>query len=257
MKKCRFEAHRGVGISHPENTIPAYLAAVREGYDMIELDLKFTADNRCVLLHDKTVGRSGRTAEGLPVEDLPVKDLTFESLRALDFGIWKGEAFAGTKIPEWCEVIAFAKEHGILLKVDNCFEKFTPEQRSILYGAVKDAGAEELIGFTCAHAETFEEVHEQFPACALHYDGIITEEALEALKGFTDTHCVTVWIPIDSPYTGWVNPDIRRCSPEYCHELHERGFEVGVWLLITEEELLFARDTCGADIIETDGSLKP
>jgi len=257
MKKFRIEAHRGVGTSHPENTMPAYVAAFDQGYDMIELDLKFTADNHGVLLHDKTVGRTGRTCCGEAVEDRPVSEMSFAELRELDFGIWKGQAFAGTKLPEWREVIAFAKEKGILLKVDNCFERFTAEQRRILYQAVKDEKAEELVGFTCAHVESFEEVHEYFPACALHYDGVISEDVLQALTAFTDSHEVTVWIPIDSPYTGWVDPAIRRCSPEYCRELHEKGFDVGVWLLMTEEELLFARDTCGADIIETDGSLKP
>ena len=57
------QAHRGVSTDAPENTFAAFEAAVKQGYDIIELDPKFTLDNQCVILHDKnlkrTAGRQG------------------------------------------------------------------------------------------------------------------------------------------------------------------------------------------------------
>lgn len=52
------EAHRGVSAYYPENTLAAFTAAKKLGYGMIELDTKFTADNRCVCLHDKSINRT-------------------------------------------------------------------------------------------------------------------------------------------------------------------------------------------------------
>ncbi|MBQ7313240.1 MAG: glycerophosphodiester phosphodiesterase, partial [Clostridia bacterium] len=111
----RIEAHRGVGTDAPENTMPAFEAAVRQGYDMIELDLKFTADDRCVVLHDGSVGRTGRLSDGSPADNRKIAELTLDEARSLDYGLWKDESFRGTEIPLFADVLAFAKANGIPL----------------------------------------------------------------------------------------------------------------------------------------------
>lgn len=254
--KIRFEAHRGVGTDCPENTIPAFEAAVSQGYDMIELDLKFTADDRCVVLHDGTVGRTARTPDGEPVENRKIGDMTFDEARALDYGLWKSEAFRGTKIPLFTEVLAFAKNAGIPLKIDNCYERFTPERREILYHQIEKADMGRLVGFTCANAASFAEVADRFPEAEFHYDGVIDEanfaDVLAAAKG----HRTTVWIPYPNDATLWVSDKIRRASGEFVEQLHGYGCEVGIWLLRRGEELDRALEY-GVDILETDGALKP
>lgn len=45
-------AHRGSSRNHPENTLEAFSAALSEGADGIETDLRLTADSRVVLCHD-------------------------------------------------------------------------------------------------------------------------------------------------------------------------------------------------------------
>ena len=50
---CKLQAHRGVSTDAPENTMAAFREAVRQGYEIIEFDPKFTKDNICVVLHDK------------------------------------------------------------------------------------------------------------------------------------------------------------------------------------------------------------
>jgi glycerophosphoryl diester phosphodiesterase len=50
-------AHRGEPVGHRENTLPAILAALRAGADMVEIDVKTTADGEVVLLHDDTLDR--------------------------------------------------------------------------------------------------------------------------------------------------------------------------------------------------------
>ncbi len=91
-------AHRGAMATHPENTIPAFQAAIDAGAHMIEFDVALTADNELVVIHDATVDR---TTDGTG----RVNDLTFQEIRRLDAGGWKSEEFAGERIPTLDEVL--------------------------------------------------------------------------------------------------------------------------------------------------------
>jgi glycerophosphoryl diester phosphodiesterase len=91
-------AHRGAMETHPENTIPAFRAAVEAGAHMIEFDVWLTKDNQMVVLHDSKVDR---TTNGVG----KVSELTFEEIRKLDAGSWKDPEFAGIKIPTPEEVL--------------------------------------------------------------------------------------------------------------------------------------------------------
>ena len=50
-------AHRGASAYAPENTMPAFELAVRQGADMLELDVQRTADGVLVVFHDDTTER--------------------------------------------------------------------------------------------------------------------------------------------------------------------------------------------------------
>jgi len=50
-------AHRGDPVAARENTLGAFAAAVAAGADMVELDLRCTADGCVVVLHDSTLSR--------------------------------------------------------------------------------------------------------------------------------------------------------------------------------------------------------
>jgi glycerophosphoryl diester phosphodiesterase len=50
-------AHRGDPVGHRENTVPAFAAAVAQGADMLELDLRRTRDGAIVVLHDQSLLR--------------------------------------------------------------------------------------------------------------------------------------------------------------------------------------------------------
>jgi len=92
-------AHRGAKETHPENTIPAFRAAINAGAQMIEFDVWLTKDNQMVVIHDPTVDR---TTNGTG----KVSDLTLEEIKKLDAGSRKSPDFAGEKIPTLEEVLA-------------------------------------------------------------------------------------------------------------------------------------------------------
>lgn len=58
-KKPGIWAHRGCCMTHPENTIPAFVAASKlPGLIGIELDVQMTRDGELVVIHDETVDRT-------------------------------------------------------------------------------------------------------------------------------------------------------------------------------------------------------
>ncbi|EUJ36413.1 glycerophosphoryl diester phosphodiesterase [Listeria weihenstephanensis FSL R9-0317] len=70
-------AHRGSSGAHPENTLPAFLAAVESGADGIELDVQLTKDGIPIVIHDDKVNR---TTNGSGV----VRELTLREIKKLD-----------------------------------------------------------------------------------------------------------------------------------------------------------------------------
>ena len=66
-------AHRGSSIAHPELTMAAYKAAVDEGADGFECDVRMTKDNQLVLWHDADMQRvAGNPAR---IADLTLKEI--------------------------------------------------------------------------------------------------------------------------------------------------------------------------------------
>lgn len=59
MSETLIAAHRG-GTTHgaPENTLPAFTHAVQQGAQLIELDLRATADGTVVVHHDRSTART-------------------------------------------------------------------------------------------------------------------------------------------------------------------------------------------------------
>lgn len=77
-------AHRGSSHRQPEHTLAAYQAAVAEGADGLECDIRLTRDQHLVCVHDRTLSR---TSNGRGV----VSEKSLVELADLDFGSWRGD----------------------------------------------------------------------------------------------------------------------------------------------------------------------
>lgn len=91
-------AHRGGAATHPENTLAAFRNAAALGVAQIEFDVRATADDELVVIHDATVDR---TTDGRG----KVARLTLDELRRLDAGSWKAPEFAGERVPTLDETL--------------------------------------------------------------------------------------------------------------------------------------------------------
>ena len=98
-------AHRGFSAAAPENTLSSVMAAVEVGAQGCEFDIYQSKDGVVYLNHD---GKLKRTT-GL---DKGAGEATFEELRQLDFGAWKGEQFKGEQLTTYDEALAVLKYTG-------------------------------------------------------------------------------------------------------------------------------------------------
>jgi len=104
-------AHRGASAAAPENTIPAYRAALRAGISRLDLDVRFTRTGIPVVMHDSTVDR---TTDGTG----RVSGMTLAELRSLDAGSWFSPEFAGVKVPTLRQALEFGRTRGASFQLE-------------------------------------------------------------------------------------------------------------------------------------------
>lgn len=97
--KVEIVGHRGASFDAPENTVASFKLAWDQKADAAELDVYLTKDGKLIVIHDATTKRTAGA-------DLKVAESTLEELRKLDAGKWKGEKFAGEKLPTLEEMLA-------------------------------------------------------------------------------------------------------------------------------------------------------
>nr|WP_297938048.1 glycerophosphodiester phosphodiesterase [uncultured Lachnoclostridium sp.] len=98
----KITAHRGFSSKAPENTMPAFQAAIDSLADYVEFDVQQTRDGEIIILHDSNLSRTcGKNKF--------IWNVDFDEVRGFDAGGWFSEEYAGTQIPTLEEAIALCK----------------------------------------------------------------------------------------------------------------------------------------------------
>ena len=165
--------HRGYSAIAPENTLPAYVLSRKMGFQYAECDVSFTADGVPVLLHDSTIDR---TSDGSG----SIGALTLEEARQYDFGSWKSEQYAGTKIPTLEEFIVCCKNIGLhpYIELKSNGNSYTQEQISTIVSIVHQKGMAGRVTYISFKPEFLQYVKEADPAARLGYLGYLATDAL-------------------------------------------------------------------------------
>lgn len=117
-------AHRGDRKYCPENTMPAFEAALKLGCDMIETDLQTTADGELVIMHD----RNAKRTTGV---DRNIDEMTLAEVMELDAGALFSEKFRGTGVPTVKEFIARIKDTDVMINWElKSYPKYVGDERS-------------------------------------------------------------------------------------------------------------------------------
>jgi glycerophosphoryl diester phosphodiesterase len=105
--RLRIGGHRGARLEAPENTLAGFELAARAGVDYVELDVRRTADDVLVVIHDGTLSRT--TGAHGRVETTALADLA-----RLDAGAWFDPRFAGERVPTLDAFLAWLEAHAPL-----------------------------------------------------------------------------------------------------------------------------------------------
>jgi glycerophosphoryl diester phosphodiesterase len=118
-------AHRGYSERHPENTLPAFEAALDAGADMIELDVHLSRDGRLVVIHDDYIDRTS-TGRGR------VGDMDLAELRQHDYShIFKHQGPCAIPLLE--EVIDLVKGRAMLnIEVKNLPSRYRGIEKALV-----------------------------------------------------------------------------------------------------------------------------
>lgn len=200
-------AHRGASVEQPENTIEAFEAAIDLGADAIEFDVRMTADDHAVVMHDPDVSR---TTDGSGL----VSDMTLEEIRTL--GV--------PTLEEALECLAGRAAADIEIKNLPGEPDFTPDHEPAVEATLD---ALDAVGFpgqviissfnpaSIAHSRT---LRPDFPT------GLLTEYEVDAEEAL---------VRATSHGHPWVLPFVSRVldAPQgFADQVHDAGALLGVWI---------------------------
>lgn len=103
------QAHRGAGIAYPENTFESFLLSWKMGITP-EADLRTTKDGVIVCFHDKNFER---VVSNVPTDSQKqgIEKLTLAEVEELEVGSFRGEEFAGQRVPTLAAIFAEMQGH--------------------------------------------------------------------------------------------------------------------------------------------------
>lgn len=185
--------HRGYSLKYPENTLKAYRESKKIGVNEVEMDISWTADMIPVNLHDATINRTARDAEGnVPTEDINITDITLAEAREYEYGSWKSPEFRGEQLPTFEDCVIQCKALNQQLHLDRAFQ-LTQEKFDIVAEILKNHKFNDVVWFI-DRAETCEMIRTVFPTAKLAFliFGDVNQNAIDVCKQFNsdEAECV-------------------------------------------------------------------
>jgi len=224
-------AHRGYSYVAPENTLAAINLAWLVGADAVEIDIYLTTDNRIVLFHDRTTARTTGV-------DLTVSESSFDQLRALDAGKWKGDQWAGEKIATLEEALPTIPDGKRMLVEIKCRSEIIPHFLEVLEASgCKD----EQVAVICFYEDVIKDIKAARPALEAYWlcnpQKKSTEELIEIARSSNADGLDAMVCP--------------EFNEEFVSELRSAGLRIYVWTVDDNAEAL-RLSALGVDGITTN-----
>jgi glycerophosphoryl diester phosphodiesterase len=227
----RIFGHRGASADFPENTLEAFIGALEQGADGIELDVMLCSSGELVVCHDEWLNR-------LAGRHLEVARTPWQTLRALDVGSTLG--FRPARMPLLEEVFD-ALPHGTEVNVElKCL-------------TVDDRGLSEAVGRLMRDRALAERVvMSSFnPLClvrlAVGYPELRRGLLIDPDRAFIPQDWF--WLPVTAQYS--VHPHFSACTSRRIREWKSTGRKIAVWTVDDEREARRLTDL-GADVLITN-----
>ena len=258
------EGHRGCRGLYPENTIVAFINAVKLGVNTLEMDMQISKDGQIVISHDPYMGDNiCSTPEGKPVsaadlDKYKIYTLTYDEIKKFDCGSRGNAKFpeqqkVSSSKPLLSEVIdtveKYIKANNLPPVKYNIETKSTPSGDDInhpkpavfarmVYDKIKQKGVLDKCIIQSFDPRTLQEIHKIDPA-------ITTALVVENLKGLKGNLKVLGFRPdIYSPNYMLVNKKLVAA----CHRQH---IKILPWT-VNDEKKMIELKAMGVDGIISD-----
>ncbi|MEF8822507.1 MAG: glycerophosphodiester phosphodiesterase [Desulfohalobiaceae bacterium] len=240
----RLFAHRGDNVRYPENTLPAFRAAVYGGIPCLELDVWMTRDKEVVVHHDRTTARTcGRKEE--------ISQTSFAKIRELDPGWgfvdssgerpWYGQ---GVFIPTLEEVLDAFPQTQITVEIKQDSERLCQRLLEI----VEHSGALDRILLASQEDHIVQQVRAKDPEMPTNFGykearDLILRASSGELTGYIPP-APALQIPPQREGRKLATPDVIRGA-------HSLGVEVHIWT-VNDEQYARSLLDIGVDGIMSD-----
>jgi glycerophosphoryl diester phosphodiesterase len=238
--------HRGNPSVAPENSISSYLAAFKNGADIVETDIQFTKDKVIVAMHDDTIDRT-TTGTG------KVSDLTLEQIKQAYLYADKPAfqtAYPNEKVPTWEEMLkAVQPTNGRI------FCEIKTSDPSIIQPAVdlvKKYGMENRVSFICFTAAQLIKLQQVMPTMT----GGWLNSSLTSSTDMTEAvNALEAQLNTLQSASSTFNPNYPNLSKYFVDAAIDRGITIWPWTYNTGAATNFNKHFLwGLDGLTTDDS---
>ena len=229
----RLCAHRGYNTVAPENTMPAFGAAVAMGAEEIEFDIWSSLDGVLVTAHDFELERVSNGCG-------KISEYKFEDLKKLDFGAKFDGKYKGLRIPSFEEILKqFAGRVIMNIHVKIWDEEMADEKIEEIAALIEKYDCVRHIYFMSTNTEALLRMRKRLPSASYcHGAARSNSEMIElAIKHKLDKVQIVDWFPYDKSM-------IERCHREgiicnFCQtdkpDTAKELFDMGIDCLLTND----------------------
>lgn len=213
-KKMLWIAHRGESYIAPENTLASFNLAWKKGVKLVELDCYLTKDNRIICSHDANTKRTGGVS-------MVIRDSYAEDLRKVDVGKWKGEKYAGEKMPFIEEAFASIPRGGNIF----CEIKSGPEILPFLRTALDESGKRSQVTIISFGLDVCARAKQMMPDMQVYYLSSSKKDPETGKQFYGDDIIKTC---LDNNLDG-LNIEYHAVTKEYVDRVKAAGLKIFVW----------------------------
>ncbi|WP_321385068.1 GBS Bsp-like repeat-containing protein [uncultured Enterococcus sp.] len=222
--------HRGYHKNAPENSIPAFEQSCYFG---VETDIRLTADNRWVIMHDPTIDR---TTNGSGF----VEQLTFDEIQQYQFDAGNGLSdypIDQLLVPTLEEYLAICKKKALVPVIEIKIDNASDESYNELVSIVRSYGFGENVKFISFYLEPLRVMKEKMPEIStLYLTSDITGDTIQQAQTLGErTGLNIIWSNV---------------TAEKVKRAKDQGLSVGAWTVPASK--MSEMRAAGVDYITTD-----